>query len=411
MANRKSAARVIKKIGSSHVVWFPESNRWVEFREPAWFVYKQHLQGADEQTITGLLTQRYGLPSDEAGRFFCEIIDGIHTSSLSGFNPAPGLLETGICTRDKARKFKTRHYLVNKKHITISYGSPDMEFYIHRPLAWLETQNAPPGSLHLEVLTAAQPPGFRHQPNSRDTGEQKTGQKIYCISRKGETQHVFNDAGMLKHRLYVEATSHIYGIPGQDWMSYIHASAVTNGREAILLSSASGSGKSTMAALLQLPADKSRPGRQDIFFMSDDFVPVDATGLKAFAFPAALNVKEGSFPVIEAFYHHSDDADRGYSMPGKLCTRFLRPRFPARDPYEPRAVKKIIFIRYTPQAGFKMERLPVIKALSMFHEEAWVSHNPGHAQRFIDWFAELECYRLEYSDNKTAVEAVGDLFD
>ena len=410
MANRKRAERVIKKIGSSRVIWFPESNRWVEFREPAWFVYKKHEEGADEQTVTGLLSERYGLPGSEARRFFSEILEGIRTSALAGFKPAPGVPE-GICRQDKAMRFRTRHYLVNKKHITISYGSPDMEFYIHRPLAWLETENAPLGSLHLEVLTTEYPPGFQHHPKSRNTSEQENPQKIYCISRKGETQHKFNDAGMLKHRLYVEVTSHIYGIPAQNWMSYIHAAAVTNGREAILLSSASGSGKSTMAALLQLPGHKSITGREDIFFMSDDFVPVDATSLKAFAFPAALNIKEGSFPVIDAFYPHRDDADNGYSMPGNLHTRYLRPRFPAGDIYEPRAVKKIIFIRYTPQVRFKMERLPIIKALSMFHEEAWVSHNPGHAQRFIDWFAELECYRLEYSDNKTAVEAVGDLFD
>ena len=76
----------------------------------------------------------------------------------------------------------------------------------------------------------------------------------------------------------------------------------------------------------------------------------------------------------------------------------------------PAEVKKIIFISYNPQVIFEIDRLPVIEALSMFHEEAWVSHSGDHAQRFIDWFVTLDCYRLEYSDNRSAVDAVLDLF-
>jgi hypothetical protein len=48
---QKTAPRIIKKIGESHVVWFGESNRWLELREPAWFVYHKHEAGENEESL------------------------------------------------------------------------------------------------------------------------------------------------------------------------------------------------------------------------------------------------------------------------------------------------------------------------------------------------------------------------
>jgi hypothetical protein len=253
----------------------------------------------------------------------------------------------------------------------------------------------------------------------------------------------FDNSGTLKQRVYVEITSHIYNIREDDWMSYIHASGVSSGTEAILLSSASGSGKSTMAALLQLPVSEDagkkqkhpemsasdetnhlgnqdemynagiefrKPRSPDIYFLSDDFVPVSATDLKAYPFPAAITVKEGSFEVIKPYYRQKDDADAGYPHSRNSRIRYLRPRFPGRETFKGKKINKIVFIRYNKGAAFILKKLDASEALATFHEEAWVSQNPGHAQRFIDWFVSISCYRLEYSDNRQAVEAIRKLF-
>jgi hypothetical protein len=39
MTKNYNKKRVAGKTGESHVVWFQESNKWVEFKEPAWFIY------------------------------------------------------------------------------------------------------------------------------------------------------------------------------------------------------------------------------------------------------------------------------------------------------------------------------------------------------------------------------------
>jgi hypothetical protein len=389
----KDAGRVIKRIGSSHVIWFPESNRWVEFKEPAWLVYKMHHQGAGSQATISRLTGRYDLPEREAVRFYGEILEGMNILARKDFNPLSPVSAMDENRDGRSGPVKTRHYLIGEKHITIAYGSAELEHYIHRPLAWLEAAKTGRGSLHMEVLT-------RH-----------SGAKIYGLLLEGKRGFEFSDPGRLKHKMYVAITSHIFGIPEEGWMAFIHASAVTDGREAILLSSASGSGKSTMAALLQLHDGAfGSPGRKRIFFMSDDFVPVEAGSLKAFPFPAALTIKKGSFPAINDHYDPADDADAGYSGARSTGVRYLRPRLPGNGMAGPGEVKKIIFIKYNAQVNFEMARLPVIDALSAFHEEAWVSHSRDHAKRFIDWFVTLDCYRLEYSDNRSARDAIIDLF-
>jgi hypothetical protein len=441
----KTAPRIIKKIGDSHVVWFGESNRWLEFREPAWFVYHKHEAGENEKSLVVQLSERYSLPVAEARRFYREILEGIRISSVPGpvNDPVPSRVADNIEFDDL--RFRSRHYIINGKPVTISYGSQELEHYIHRPLAWLESGNATGGSL---PETGNLPGGSLPQTENLPGGSGnfpggslrlRVGKNIqahfpgrekqYFLYEDDKTEYLFDDAGAMKHRLYVIITSYIYDIAANDWMSYIHASAVANGSQAILLSSASGSGKSTMAAMLQLSPDENgmpRPGSHDLtptdtdtltlpggdlYFVSDDFVPIDSTSLKAHVFPAALTIKKGSFPVIEKYYHTGDDADSDYERHKNADLRYLRPVLPSYEKYEPSEVKKIVFIRYNPQVSFKIEKLPVIKALTLFHEEAWVSHNPGHVRKFVDWFVTLSCYRIEYSELSPALKAIRGLFE
>lgn len=475
MANENPGERVIKKAGDSHIIWFSESNKWIEFREPAWFIYQKYISREDEKVITAELSEKYDLPRKESQRFLSEIIAGIKEASRPSANHSPGLqqnpgnqeiqgnpkvsnntpspkeygnpqsTESSKQTGTGLLPFSTRYYLINTKHLSIAYGSPLMEYYFHRPLAHLEEGNEYEPDLSFELYEQpvksskkfilykklnnkpAPSPGIvPGRANSRAAGVMKrtVGNRESVSSWE---QVIADDTGILKHHIYREIAALIYGILPDSWMSYIHASAVTNGKEAMLFSSSSGSGKSTLAALLQLPPDKyfqPDPGSEDrqnhhlqrhddkeLFFISDDFVPVDALTNKAHIFPAALTVKEGSFPAISGFYEPAADADADFGGLKSRRVRYLRPRLHGRLPYKPQPVKKIIFVRYTPGTDFKMERVPLTRALTMFHEEAWVSHNPGHAQNFIDWFVTLSCYRLEYSDIKKARTAILKLFE
>ncbi len=455
MIKERAGERVIKKIGSSHVIWFPESNRWMEFKEPAWFIYKRIENGQNEQSLKDQLVRRYGLPQKEALRFLREVTNGIKLAVSPSVSSNPGREHETECTgldnhtfTPGNRRYVTRHYLINQKHITIDYGTPYLEFYIHRPFAHLETHRKP-AEENLRIRLFAKKTGEggtdsnatvsnatvsnaavsnaadgtksgSKAKGSQAAGSKKTGSvnaRCYYLQSEalpgGSSRSFrFEESGLLKHRLYTTITSYIYGIPEEVWMSFIHASALTNGREALLLPSASGSGKSTITALLQLPPDKSIYGsRNDLFFMSDDFTAIAAESAKAYPFPAAINVKEGSFDAIKHYYDTSRDADANYIEPAGSKARFLCPRLPEKNPYGAQPVKNIIFIKYNPGVTFRLSKLDTLSALAAFHEEAWVSQNPVHARRFIDWFATLDCHRLEYTDSRKAVQVIRNLLE
>jgi hypothetical protein len=392
MTENYRGKRVAKRTGDSHVVWFQESNRWVEFKEPAWFIYSLIEKKTAESKIKDQLINRYELPETEAKRFLQEVIEGIRVSEIPSGNLPPGETENSEYNSYIFNRRTTRHYIMNNRHISITYGSALLEYYIHRPLSHLEAKTGKKGAAQFELF---------------EISDDKNRYVLRYNKTGAPPAKVYSEPGMLKHKLYTEITSCIYGVPPEEWMSFIHASAITNGKEAILLSSSSGSGKSTMAAMLQSEmAIKMGHGQ---FFMSDDFVPVDAKEKKVHVFPAALSVKEGSFSVISQFYDPAADADSGFSQLASRQIRYLRPRFQD-NIYQPRPVKAIVFLKRDEDISFKMEKLQITSALSLFHQEAWVSHNPGHAQAFIDWFVTLNCYRLEYSDNIKAIEAISDLF-
>ena len=473
---------MVRKIGSSHVVWFPESNRWVEFQEPAWLIYQGVGKGEDDVVTTAALAKKYGLPEKEARRFYREVSRAIKESEIS---PAPvtanpeeesepdeepdrngRLAKTPATKPDPAHpgphpshklrtlRTRTRHYRANNRHFTITFGSPLAEYYIHRPLAHLETDNGSttgPGT----NKPGTNEPGT-NEPGMTDPGTTGPGTPeagALCLYLDAENKgkrcyaevtlpgagspaaYHFDDPGFLKHRAYTEICNHIHGTGNGEWMCYIHASAVTDGHRAVLLPSASGSGKSTMAALLQLPADETTaPGSGpptphstetgtgsqsaknnknadlQLWFMSDDFIPVSASNLKAYPFPAAIAVKEGSYDVVAPWYDQRSDADAGYRVPGRKPVRYLRPRFPGRDPFGPRPVTAMVFLKYDAEANFSMEMMDTLRALEAFHREAWVSQNPAHAEKFIDWFVNVSCYRLTFSNSQQAAGAIKNLF-
>ncbi len=438
--------RVVKKIGSSYIVWFAESNRWIEFREPAWLVYTGQQKGEPAEKIVSRLSEKYGLPETEARRFYGEIVDAIRTSSKRGYPETPGILEKTDSPRF-FKNFSTRYYRVDKKHFTIDFGSQEMEHYIHPAFAHLETESCPEQSPHFRIHSGAPD---QHQQQHPDRGRQQQqhpdrnlheplrqnrqhpdrdpqGQlpqpavqagldpinpeffvpsasqlkKDYFLATGSDMEYAFNDPGVLKHRLYIEITSFLYGIPVSDFMCFIHASAVSRDDEAILFCSPSGSGKSTMAALLQLPDQVGN----EISFMSDDFVPVDFCNCMAYPFPAALSLKKGSSHIAGAF---NDPASQESVRSGPV--HYLPPPSRGSGMLRPKNVKKIIFIKYDPQVSFKMEQISATDALSVFHKEAWINPADGHAKRFLDWFVTLEYFKLHHSDDDRAVGAIRRLF-
>ena len=79
-----------------------------------------------------------------------------------------------------------------------------------------------------------------------------------------------------------------------DWLMTVHASAITNGKKTILFSAPPPcNGKTTIADLLQARGYK---------LISDAFVTIDRYSFKAYPFPIAMSVKEGSIDLLASLF-------------------------------------------------------------------------------------------------------------
>ena len=72
---------IVKKIEDNYVVWFPQSNRWVRFEEPAWYVNELFQEGFEMRTIAERFTRRYGIEAGQSIQLVETICGYIQESS------------------------------------------------------------------------------------------------------------------------------------------------------------------------------------------------------------------------------------------------------------------------------------------------------------------------------------------
>lgn len=373
--------RVVKKTGDQYIVWFGESNQWVQLEEPAYFVYQQSSLGLDAPAISRKCCRRYGLPEKESLRFVQEVlasVAGFTRSSPFVSDPVPGILVPDNFPFTPAVKHT---YCMNGQPVEIAFESILLGYYFHPFLAHLETTPAKDPGLYLAV--------FRSEERF-----------VLRSSARASKCLLFNDVYQLKRRLFIDIINTLYHREDGDWMSFVHASAVTNGEQTLLLSSASGSGKSTMAALLQ---------SRGLQIVSDDFVPIDTRTKRAWPFPAAISIKKGTFPLLDSLKGIPEAVAYEYRDLKNSGIRLLPVEVKDKSWYRPHPVQGIVFLKYRKGASFRFSSLPVTDALKLFHEQACVFPTPKNARQFINWFLKLNCYRLEYDDTEKAVKKLTSL--
>src|ERR1035437_2017519 len=366
-----------KKINNSHILWFEQSNQWIQLEEPAWFVNQLNQKGIDSCTIASKCVEKYHLSHNESLRLVNEICNGVAELSKSVAVP---LSDSDFLEFPYSfEPYSTRHYKVRNKHFSFFFETHYAEYCIHPSLAHLETERSKI-SVQFEIY---------HRTN------------FLGLMEKGhpETATTFHDFNRLKKRLYINMANTIYDKTIQDWMTFVHASALTDGKHTLLLCSSSGSGKSSMAALLQV---------KGLQLVSDDFVPIDAKQKRAFPFPAAISIREGAFTLLSPYYTGLTGISNCEHL--QRSVRYLPPKSTGISYFKSRPVNGIVFIHYNPDVPCDFKYIPTNEALKLFHEQAWVSGNREHAKTFLNWFVKLPCYRLEYGNTNEGIDKVLGIF-
>jgi hypothetical protein len=193
----------------------------------------------------------------------------------------------------------------------------------------------------------------------------------------------------------------VYNKSDDFWLMTVHAAAVTNGRKTILIPAESGSGKTTMAALLQ------KEGYQ---LISDDFVPIDRNRFCAWPFPIALSVKQGSMDVLSSIYPVLEKEPVTLTTTKKKV-RYLTPNYNPEISDLVFPIKEVVSIKYDPEVEFEFKKADQIKAIKLMLDQSWILPHAGNAGIFLDRVSHWSFYELTYSNNEKAVEAISRLFN
>ena len=368
-------AYIVKRIGQAYILWIEASNQWVQFDELQWLIFCFYEKGIAQGTAVAQVASRFSMAEEKAK----SMVESIYQSLDTLFNPTFYLPNfslnaekaSGYVLKDK----KTGFYRHLGKSFSITYGPPQLQRYIHWPLAHLETDTHDRCNFNLEVFPFEKRYALR-------------------INGPGGECRLADESGQIKRLLYLELTNYLYDKNEDGWLSFVHGSALAKNDNVLILTSSEGSGKSTMAALLML---------RGLTFLSDDYVPIESDSQRVYAFPAALSLKNDAIELMKG--------------KGMVIQTFSQGKigFAKHNPENQKVthgkVKNIVFIKYCKEKELLFEKVSTLDALALFLNESWVGNDIKRAQQFIDWFSTLNFHRLEYGNNDKAIEALCSLVE
>lgn len=369
------------KVDHSYLVWFKNSNTYFQLEEPAWFVFKKLVKRYKSATIASEFAERYGVTQDESHTFVNDI-----RSEIAKLNQ-PCDMTTSVHYATELNEYDfvpyaTHHYRFGSESITFSYDSRALEYYIHPLISHFETNDGKQGLSVFELFSREEKIVFRFNGEVKGTWT--------C-----------DETHLVKGMIFMYLINAMHNKTHADWLMTVHASAITNGKKTILFSAPPGSGKTTIAAILQAR------GYQ---LISDDFVPIDRTRFCAFPFPIAMSVKEGSMELLKPLMPGLEQKSLNYITPGK-SVRYMAPAKFADIMSATHPVGAIIFVKYEPSVDCLLEKMNPLKGIKHLLQQAWIAPASGNAAILLERVTQTPFYSLTYSNNHKALALITSLFD
>ena len=370
-----------RKFRNSYLVWFKNSNVYLQLEEPAWFVFKKTVKRFKADTIASECVGRYGLTQEDSLKYVTDIRSGIEKMNV----PSEIGLVASQYPDDLVNYFFEPYsvycYKFGESLIVFSYETRNFENYIHPLINHLETIEASTKKAVFEIFACYDKIAFR-------------------LNGEIKGLWTYDETHLVKGLIFMNLINVIFDKKEDFWLMTVHASAVTNGRKTILIPAEPGSGKTTMAAMLQDRGFK---------LVSDDFVPIDRSS-NAYPFPIAMSVKQGSVKLLSSIYPDLEQKAMNYITPEKIV-RYLNTETYSSLDNKAFPVNEFVFIKYDQAVDFKLEKLDPISGVKLLLEQSWVSCTTGTPEILFELVAKWSFFRLTYSNNAKAIEAITNLFN
>jgi len=371
---------IYRKIEDTYVVWYTPANRYMQLQEPAFRILEDRSNELTDSQIVGNCAYQFKLEKGEAQRFVMEVTDQLQslTSNYTEVNIVSPFDDTIHYAHQKW--FTARYYLINGMNFRFRYSHPALEEMIHPGFEYLENKLPQSKAIHTFDLYYWDELAIL----------QTDGQNRWkCPS--SEPEHF---VGLV----FMQMMNCIHHLTDAHWMGAVHASAVSGGNGTVLFTAPSGSGKSTFAAMLM------NKGYQ---VLSDDFSPISLNQSKVFPFPEGISVKNRSLYILQSYFPSL--AKKEISLPYDIKEVFLPLTTGELPP--PAPVSAIVFLQYNPYVEVELKKVPNLEVMDLFLQQLWLPPTDEVASRFMDWYFQIPCYTLAYSNNAKAINSLSKLFN
>ncbi|MGB1041949.1 MAG: hypothetical protein ACPGU6_01015 [Tenacibaculum sp.] len=364
---------IVKQIEKKSVVWFHDNNEYIVVEPLIAEILSLLNNKVKKHEIVTNLIKNINIPQQEADNLVSDIEDLLKSNQNSSE------LEKNL---HEPKSFAIqKFYQINNLVFKIDFLSDYEVSLVHPKFAHLAIEKPTTINFHYKVFSDTNYITF----SIDDT--------IIGTWKKNEV-HYFQGKFSMK------IVEHIHQKNENEWMGVFHASAISNSEESMLFLGDSGNGKSTSLALLQA---------NDFTCIADDFVPVDINKQEVFSFPSAISIKKNSLETLLPIYPELENSAEYHFKKLNKIVRYLPPNNTDYTKHLP--CKALVFIKYKKGSDLKIKEISKINAFEQLVPDSWLSPIEKNAETFLNWFSNLPCYQLIYSDNQKMIATVHKIFN
>jgi hypothetical protein len=373
----KKTTTLHKFIEDKTITWFENNNEYVVLENTTAAILNSLNDGISKKEIAAVLSKELDVPIDKT----IDLIRELEKKFFTKKGTTKSELSDDVRQQKKPKDFEfIKYYKINNIIFKVSYLTDKELSFVHPKFAHLVIEEATEYHNEFEVF-------INHNFIFLYVN------KIFIGSWSSKEIHYFQG------KFSMEFIQKIHKKEEKEWLGVFHASAISNGKKAILFLGDSGNGKSTSLALLQA---------NGFTCLADDFVPVDAEKQEVYSFPAAISIKKSSLETLLPIYPELEtSAEYNFKRLNKIV-RYLKPNNDNFFTHLP--CNDLVFIKYEKDAPLTCKNISKIDAFQQLVPDSWLSPKKENAKLFLNWFEGLNCYQLTYSNNSKMIETVRKIF-
>lgn len=367
-----------KVVEDKTITWFENTNEYLVLENTTADILKRISKGIAIKDIAFSLSKKINVPLEKAEDFILHLKKEV-------YDPNNEVKEEIINDYRDIKKPKTydfvNFYKINDVVFKVSFLSENELSYIHPKFAHLVTEEVETYQNEFEVFI-------------------NNNFIFLYVNNNPIGSWSYNNVHYFQGKFSMELIQKIHQKEETEWLGVFHASAISDGKKSMLFLGDSGNGKSTSLALLQA---------NGFTCLADDFVPMDAEKQEVYSFPASISIKKNSLETLLPIYPElKTSAEYHFKRLNKIV-RYLKPN--NSNFYTHLPCNDLVFIKYQKDSKLICNKIDKIDAFHQLIPDSWLSPKMENAQIFLDWFGNLNCYQLIYSENEKMIAKVSEIFD